>query len=252
MKKRNLLARCIKADFLKIKHTSLGKAHMAVPAVMTGAFLLYYSVSPWNTFSEVQAFFQVMGMGYPLLIGVFCAVIAEQESLAGGCQALLSVMDRRITFLSKLLLLVWMGALSVVFTSVMFGTGYFWGMRRQAVGYSFYWAAAGIMLGGNLFLYILHLFLALRFNKGVTIGVGIIESLLSALCLTGLGDRVWIYIPAAWANRMVGYVMYSYSGAGNTVVDFGKAAAVCIAVTATGFAAYEIWACCWDGRSESE
>ena len=250
--KGNQLFRCMKADLLKIKHTSLCMVHLAVPVVMSGAFLLYYSVSPWNAFGKVQAFFQIMGMGYPFLIGVFCAIIAEQESYAGGCQAMLSAADRRIAFSSKLLLLVLMGAFSVILASVMFGTVYFWGMRQQAVRYSFYWIGAGVMIGGSLFLYILHLFLALRFNKGVTIGTGIAESLLSALCLTGLGDGIWICIPAAWANRMVCYVMYSYSEQGGVMVDIRKAAVICVIATMVALVSYEIWACRWDGVSGNE
>lgn len=242
----------MKADFLKIKRTSLCAVHLIVPVVMAGAFLLYYNVSPWDDYNRIQAFFQIMGMGYPFLIGVFCAIIAEQESLAGGYQAMLSVTDRITAFSSKLMLLVLMGVFSVVFTSVMFGTGFFWGMHRQAVRYSFYWAGAGVMVGGNLFLYILHLFLAIRFNKGVTIGAGIAESLLSALCLTGLGDGIWIYIPAAWANRMVGYMMYGYIEAREAATDIRKAVVICGIVTAAALVAYEAWACRWDGASGCE
>lgn len=250
----NQLFLCMKADFLKIKHTSLGAVHLAVPMVMACVFLLYYSVSPWSDFGKVQAFFQIMGMGYPFLIGVFCAIIAEQESFAGGCQAMLSAADRRITFSSKLLLLVLMGMFSTVLASVMFGTVYCWGMNRQAVGYSFYWIGAGVMIGGNLFLYILHLFLALRFNKGVTIGTGIVESLLSALCLTGLGDAVWVYIPAAWANRMVSCIMYLCSETGGRAADtgIGRAVVICGIVTVAASVCYEIWACRWDGTSGNE
>ena len=246
------LFRYMKADFLKLKRTPLCAAHLAIPVVMAGAFLLYYNVSPWNDYDRIQAFFQIMGMGYPFLIGVFCAIIAEQESFAGGYQAMLSVTDRKITFSSKLLLLVLMGAFSVVFTSVMFGTGFFWGMQRQAVGYSFYWAGAGVMAYGNLFLYIFHLFLAIRFNKGVTIGAGIAGSLLSALCLTGLGDGIWICIPAAWANRMVAYMMYGYIEAGEAATDISKAVVVCGIVTAAALVAFEAWACRWDGAGGCE
>ncbi len=38
--------RCLRADFLKIKNTALFAAHLAIPFVMAGAFLLYYKISP--------------------------------------------------------------------------------------------------------------------------------------------------------------------------------------------------------------
>ena len=115
------------------------------------------------------------------------------------------------------------------------------------MSYSFYWIAAGIMLGGNLLLYILHLFLAMRFNKGVTIGLGIAESLLSAVLMTGLGDGVWIYVPAVWANRVAGYVMFAYSTVTGPAVDPGRTAALCSIVTSMSFLAFIIWAKRWDG-----
>ncbi len=42
----------------------------------------------------------------------------------------------------------------------------------------------------NIFIYIFHLFLSLRFNKDVSIGIGIVESMLSCLLITGLGDGI--------------------------------------------------------------
>lgn len=238
---------CMRADFMKIKNTAVLAAHLIIPVVMAVVFLLYYRVSAWDSFSKVQAFFQLMGMGYPFLIGVFCAILAEQELSAGNYQAMLAVADRRITFSSKLLLLLLSGAFSVVLASVIFGTGYYWGMKQQVVSYAYYWVAAGIMLGGNVFLYILHLFLALRWNKGVTIGLGIAESLLSAVLVTGLGDGIWIFVPAVWANRAAGYVMFGYSAVEGPDFDFGQAAVICGMITLAALIAYEIWACRWDG-----
>lgn len=107
--KMKTVLRCLRADFLKIKNTALFAAHLAIPFVMAGAFLLYYKISPWDSFGKVQAFFQVMGMGYPFLIGVFCAIIAEQELAAGRYQSMLAVTHRGTVFFSKLLLLVLSG-----------------------------------------------------------------------------------------------------------------------------------------------
>lgn len=248
----NGLFSCMKADFIKMRYSVPCMAHLVIPVVMAGGFLAYYAVSPWNAYSKIQAFYQIMGMGYPFLIGIFCAATAEQEQTAGNYQVMLAAADRKLPFFGKLLLLILMGAFSVTATSAVFGTGFFWGMRQQAVRYSFYWIAAAVMLGGNVFLYTLHLFLALRMHKGITIGVGIAESLLSALCLTGLGDGIWICIPAAWANRMTEYVLAVCGGIEVSLSECGKAAVVCIVVTIVSLVLYGIWACRWDGTSGSE
>lgn len=265
------LLRTLKADYLKTKRTPFRTAHMVIPCVMAAVFLLYYAAAPWETYDKVQAYFQIMGLGYPFLIGTFCAIIAEQEAYAGAYQMMLAVTDRRIAFLSKLLLLVLSGTCSVLLASVLFGTGYDIVMRQHVVRYSFYWTAALMMTGGSVFLYVWHLALAMRFNKGVSVGLGIAESLVAALCLTGLGDVIWIYLPPAWASRFVCTVMPAYVSEGVSSVlaggdiealrriagsglreRFNHGVWICATVTAAACVLYIVWGCKWDGRKGEE
>ncbi len=246
------ILRYIRADYIKTKHTPLRMAHIAVPCAMAAVFLVYYAVTPWNAYNKVQAYFQIMGLGYPFLIGTFCAIAAEQESYAGTFQVMLSSTDRKKAFLSKLLLLVLFGAFSTVLASVLFGTGYCFVLQQDIVKYSFYWVAAFVMLGDNIFLYIWHMFLALRAGKGISLGVGIAESLLSAVLLTGLGDSIWIFVPAAWASRMVCSMMPAYSTEELPLIDYSKGMWICAVVTAAAFVSYLIWGGRWDGTKGNE
>lgn len=246
------LLRYIKADYIKTKHTPLRIAHIAIPCALAAVFLAYYAAAPWNAYSKVQAYFQIMGLGYPFLIGTFCAVTAEQESYAGAFQVMLSATSRKKAFLSKLLLLVLFGGFSTVLASALFGTGYYFVLQQNVVKYSFYWVAAFVMAGGNIFLYIWHLFLALRAGKGISLGMGIIESLLSAVLLTGLGDSVWIFVPAAWASRMVCSMMPVYCTEELPLIDYSKGMWICAVVTVAAFVFYLIWCGRWDGARENE
>lgn len=246
------LLRYIKADYIKTKRTPLRIAHLVIPFAAAAVFLTYYAFTPWNAYSKIQAYFQIIGMGYPFLIGTFCAIVAEQESYAGAYQMMLSVTDRKSTFISKLALLILLGAFSVVLASVLFGTGYYFILKQHIVRYSFYWIAALIMVGYSIFLYIVHMFLALRFNKGISVGIGIAESLLSAVLLTGLGDSVWILFPEAWASRLVCSLMSAYSSEQLPVVDCGKAMWICGAATIAGFFLYVMWGCRWEGTKGKE
>lgn len=248
---RNLLCN-LKADYLKSKHTPLRMTHLVIPCAMAAVFLIYYAFTPWNAFSKVEAYFQIMGLGYPFLIGIFCAIAAEQESCAGSCQMMLAVIDRRSVFLSKLMMLILFGAGSVVLTSVLFGTGYYFILKQHVVRYSFYWIAAFIMAGGSIFLYIWHMFLALRFNKGASVGLGIAESLVSAVCLTGLGDSVWIFLPSAWASRMVCALLPAYGGGKLPVIDDRRGIWICMVVTVAAFVLYVVWGCRWDGTNGND
>ena len=249
------------ADFYKTKHLPILRAHLLIPVGVPVLFLIYYTHSPWSNDTRITAYFQVLGMGMPLLAGLFCAMLAEQESLAGGFQNMLSVQKRHAVFLSKLLVLLLSGMLALLLASVLFGTGYFFWMEQRSASYLFYWKAAFVLMGGSVFLYILHLFLAFCFNKGVTIGLGFVESLLSALLLTGMGEGIWMYVPAAWASRFITLFFYDEKfgmGGRYDTMDAGvfsdlqTAVYLCIAMTLMGLFAFGIWACHFEGTCGAE
>ena len=268
----------IRADFIKTKHLSIRIAHIAIPMGIAAMFLAYYTYVPWDGYTKVAAYYQVLGAGFPTLIGLFCAMLAEQELSAGTFQNILSASKRPVAFFSKLLVLILFGMGAVLFASAMFGTGYFFFLGQQYIKYSFYIEAAFVMMGSNIFLYILHMFLALRFNKGVTIGFGIVESLLSALFLTGLGDGIWIFVPAAWAGRFISISLlridiYGIMGTREEnmltylmriivdhevfihdmiTMEWIMGLVICVVMTVGGISAFGVWACRWDGMCGNE
>ena len=257
----------MKADFIKTKHLSIRIAHIAIPIGTAAAFLAYYSYVNWDGYEKTITYYYVLSAGFPTLIGLFCAMLAEQEMSAGTFQNMLSVSKRSIAFFSKLLMVILLGAGAVLLASALFGIGYFFFLEQRYIRYSFYIGAAFILTGSNVFLYVLHLFLALRFNKGVTIGLGIVESLLSALLLTGLGDGIWIFIPVAWASRFItiflqiistydiispARAVWAVGVAGQLFMECKEALVICAVMTAGAIAAFGVWACHWDGICGSE
>ncbi len=104
-----MLWRNIKADFIKLKRTSIIYIHILIPII--GApplFLLYYSVSSWGgTDTKLAAYYQTMAIIFPLLIGIITGIIAEQEEQAGGFQNMFIIFKRKATsYCSKLLVLL--------------------------------------------------------------------------------------------------------------------------------------------------
>lgn len=73
---------------------------------------------------EDYRFFESVGAGLPILIGIFCADVAEHEQTAGRFQNLLSQPRKTTAFLSKVILLLLLGLFSVVLTAVIFGAGF--------------------------------------------------------------------------------------------------------------------------------
>lgn len=244
--------RCLSAEFIKTKCLPIRIAHIVIPISIAVIFLAYYAYAPWDAYSKVEAYFQVLGMGFPFLIGLFSVMVSEQELTAGAFQGMLAIPQRRMVFLAKLFLLVLFGACSVLAAGVLFGTGYFYLLKQQLIAYSFYWKGAAILLGSSIFLYIWHLFLAFRFNKGVSIGMGMVEGLLSALLLTGLGEAVWIYVPCAWASRLVSIALANSSGREISQTEYHSAVLLCIICTFIALAAYFVWCCRWEGEKTND
>ncbi len=71
----------------------------------------------------------------------------------------------------------------------------------------FYVQEAIVLFVANIFIYILHVLVTLKLGRGASIGLGIAGTLLSALMLTGLGDRVWQWTPWAFGVRFCDYTM---------------------------------------------
>lgn len=246
----------IKADFIKARGLKICLAHLLIPLLAAAVFLLYYSVAPGNIYSKADAYFQVVGMAMPFLIGLFCGIISEQELMAGYFQNMLSAPVRIVPFYSKLFMLLLLGIQAAMLASVLFGAGYLYIEEDYIIDFRLYITAAFVIAGSSIFLYIMHLFLAMRFNKGVTTGLGIAESLLAAIMLTGLGDGVWMYIPASWPARFVTLLLPKPATYATMAVYYNQglytAIITCIIATLVLAAAFGIWAYKWDGTKSSE
>ncbi|MFD3157894.1 lantibiotic immunity ABC transporter MutG family permease subunit [Haloimpatiens sp. FM7330] len=202
------LIRSIKADFCKLRHTSVLWIHILIPLIGAGVFLGYYSFSPWSAISKIKGYFEVLALVFPLLIGVICSMVISQEEQAGNFQEILTGTTwRGTTFLSKLILLIFGAIFSISIALIVFVVGFHYILDQGNFSISIYVHEAFALLLGNIFLYILHIYLSLRFGKGASIGLGIVGVTISALMLTGLGDEIWKITPWAWGCRLSDYAI---------------------------------------------
>jgi ABC-2 type transport system permease protein len=200
--------RLLKADFLKQRHTYFYKIHSLIPILGIVLFLAYYSFSSWDTITKIEAYIQAIAMAFPMLIGLICAMVVEQEALAGNFKELLSnPCGKKTTFLSKLTMLLIAGFCSTLIAIVGFEIGFTLLFGKSNVGISFYLTLTVILFSTQIFTYILHLIMSFLFGKGASIGMGIIESLVVALMAIGLGDGRWQWIYCAWPVRLSGCFM---------------------------------------------
>lgn len=242
-----MFLRYLKADFLKTRHLSIRNAHIFIPILTAFIFSAYYSYAPWDDYVKVNVYYQVLGMALPFLIGVFCAILAEQEQTSGYFQVMLMSTSKVIPFLSKLIMLLIFCAGSLLSASLIFGIIFQFGLHGQIIDTQFHLFAALIMLMSSIPLYLLHLVISFQFNNGVSIAFGIFESVLSALFLTGLGDSTWKYVPSVWPARMVTTFLEAYTGETIAYVELQKTIFIVFFVIIVGMIVYSRWACRWEG-----
>lgn len=239
------LIRCIRSDCYKFKHTSMLWIHILIPLVTAALFLVYYSVSPWKPDLKISGYFELIGASFPLVIGLVCSKAIEQEGQAGSFQTMLcGIKSRTLAYSSKLIVVLLMGILSIALAIGIFAVGF------KTAPSLMYLKAAGLLIAGSVFLYILHLFVSLQYGRGATIGLGIVESLISALALTGLGDGKWYYLPCTWSARLCDYLVYNWL---NPAKPFGyaeiqKGLIIAIPATIIAFVLSLLWFRNWEGR----
>ncbi|MBU3175418.1 lantibiotic immunity ABC transporter MutG family permease subunit [Clostridium estertheticum] len=244
------LLRCIKSDFYKLRHTSIPWIHLLIPLAGAFMFLAYYRISSWDTVKKISGYLETLAIAFPLLIGIISGIVIEQEEQAGNFQTLLcNTKSKCTTYLSKLIVLLLLGTFSISLAVGVFALGF------HVLPYLFYLKAGVALIIGNIFLYILHVFISLQFGKGASTGLGLAESLISALMLTGLGNRIWHFIPCAWGVRFCDYLVVewaNYSTRAIVAVDTKQGAFIMLFAVCIAFVASLFWFKKWEGRKSYE
>lgn len=219
--------------------------HILLPLGAAAAFLAYYTVSPWKPDAKISGYFEVIGVSFPLIIGLVCSKAIEQEGQAGSFQNMLcGIKSRAAIYLSKLIVMILMWAFSIVLAIGVFAVGF------KTAPALMYGKVAILIIAGSVFLYILHLFVSLQYGRGASIGLGIVESLISALALTGLGDKAWYYIPCTWSARFGDNLMYEWLNPGKVFgyAEIQKGMMVAIPAMAIALVLSLLWFRNWEGR----
>lgn len=240
------LTRQMHSDFLKLRNTPFFLLHIAIPALGILIFGAYTAITPYQAQNMFGNFFQLLSLVYPLIAAWVCGIIAEQEIEAGGGFYMLSVPFRTSIIASKLLLLLGLGLLSCLLSTV--GFGLLFPLIRPS-----YHPPLGLCIEGGLLVwvcavvsYLLHFWLALRFSKSVGFAVAAVEILLASLMLTGLGEGIWFFVPSAWGMRLLGMLWGSAAGSAAFAMPMIFITSVLMLVILL------IWFHSWEGRRQEE
>lgn len=192
--------RYLKSDLYKLRRCAFFPAHLLFSICGAALMLVYAGMSGSSDSNKLAAFAQIHAIAHPFVISIVCQIAADQEMRAGHFQNLLTRTSRTKGILSKLTWLFLAGFAAVGISAVLFGSLFpFVTGTQTPVG--FFFVIPLVLWVSNLFLYGLHLFLAVRFGRNLGISVGAAGSLLSALMQTGLGAGIWYVVPYGWSVR---------------------------------------------------
>jgi len=247
------LKKLLKADIIKLKSTQMIWIHFYIPIIGLIVFLGYYSISPWDTFNKILSYFQVLGITFPILVSVITSMMSEQEYIAGEFQSILTYSGiKPLPIVSKYILFLLLGFWGVLISVFGFYMGISY-IDNNVFPLTVYLSIALILIGSSMLQYILHFFLSLRFSSSLSIGVGIIQSLIAALFITGMGDGKWPFFPSSWSVRFISSLMMEHQNTNNHLDPLlNNAIIIAIMVTIVSFIAMLIWFTKWEGERFEE
>lgn len=243
--------RLLRAEYRKMHRTILPAIHCVIPVAVSLLFLAYYRFAPWNSSEMLSGYVEVLGIALPLLISIICAIAVDMEA-GNHFQVMLGVVRGRKRVLgAKWLALLGMELFALALAVGSFGVGFGF-LGKQNIPPEWWLIIIGLLWFGSFLLYLWHLFLNLQFSKTVSMGVGMGESLISALFLTGLGDGRWQYVPGSYSARgslEVLRIWFAESGGKEILGGFMKHFCVNLLITVVLCAIIFLWFQFYEGRA---
>lgn len=243
------VVRCMRAEWRKSRHTPLMLLHILFPLAGAGVFAAYFRMSARNELANVTAFLEAVAIMLPFAIGMIVGMTVQLECGAGHFQWMLGTSSRLAIYVGKLLYLLLLGGGATVFCIVLFAGLY------PVMPITFYLKPIVRLLFSMIPLYLISLITGFGLGKSVSVGLGIVGSLLAALMMTGMGDSIWKWIPWAWGIRFVDFCVFEVLYPEQFPRVYGELRegfiimVICAVVLVTGSL---IWMCRWEGTGENQ
>lgn len=240
----------LKSSSYRMRHSLFYLAHVLIPAAGVLLYFLYTLVRPAGLEGHLTAYMTLLAMAYPAVAGVVTAMVTEREARAGGMQNILMAPSRTRVLSCELVLLLLAGLLAAAIA--VFG----FGMVMSLAGYGTidsgkYICLTFILWAGNFPVYLVHLFLGIRFGEGLTMGVGVAETVISAVMFTGLGDGVWYYWWPSYGMRFSTlYLTAKSEGMGKIFNEFTLGGICYLVISVVFLMSIFLWFERFQGRKE--
>lgn len=243
----------LRADAIQLGKTPFFILHLAIPALGILIFTLYQSISIIAPNRFAVNYYQVLTLIFPLIAAWLCSIVAEQEVEAGGGFNLLATPSRTKKLLSKLVYLLVCGLGACLLAVLGYGGAVVYMKPGFSLPLSTTLSMAVLVWGCAVFEYLFHTWLCLRFSRNASFAAAATEVLLAALMLTGLGERIWFFIPSAWGVRLVSLLASLLTAGDSTALPVMQTGlSIAAVVTLVMAALLFTWFFNWEGRKKEE
>lgn len=219
MRGKMTLARALRSEVVRLRRSPLVVLHAVLAVVLGGLAGWYFSYAAWDSLLGADAFFQLLGAGAPLIVGISCGLSIDVEREAGAGANLLGVPSRRRALAAKGIVLLTLGFAAALVAALLFF------VLLVASGREVPWlgacaaAAFGVAVG-SVALYALSLWVALRFGRNAAIGLGALGLFFALASMGGLanglvtgtlsgsfGSGLAAFVPFSWPSRFASLVI---------------------------------------------
>lgn len=182
---RITLLSVLRSEVTRLRCSPLILLHVALSLALGGTLGAYFGMTGWDSLLSCDAFFQLLGAGAPLLVGLSCGLAIDAEREAGEYANLLGAPSRRRALAAKGVVLLAMGAVAaslavVLFCGILIACG-----KALPSSVALAQATLGI-IAGSMSLYTVSLAAALKWGRNVSIGLGTIGLMVALASIGGL------------------------------------------------------------------
>ncbi|WP_018659290.1 lantibiotic immunity ABC transporter MutG family permease subunit [Allofustis seminis] len=245
------MVKILKSEFYKLKHTYLPHIHIILPIIYAIIFYIMVRITglkDYASISIIETYLVLLGAILPIVCGAITFKVIDMEANAGHFQVLLSTTKSRSKAYGGKLLLLLIGALFSISLAILMFSFLF---RQQSY---IAWVIEGFLLFvGCIATYVIHLWISLMIGGSASIGLGFAETLLALISMTGLGEKIWYFLPCTWPSRLSATYSVGSSLADSTYLHDTLSMWLYIAVPMTIciLICSFIWFNKWDGKPYS-
>lgn len=251
------LFRIIKSEFLKMKGTYFYLMHVGFPVLGALLCIFYYRKSTLDTGMMLSNSMMLILLVFPIAISIVTSMVMEEEAKAGNFRVILSSLHgRNMQFAGKAVFLCSMGIGAYLLIVLLLGNGLEI-LHNTKILTIMEW---GILFGATclpvICMYFFHMFLAMKFGLGLSIGLGILEFMIEALFMTGLGDGIWSFVPCSMPVRINNILMMIFLDSSfenlKLCTDLRRSLSICMVYLISMIVFGSFWLRNFSGRNQSE